>query len=67
MGEFIMNNLALVMLFLASGVMLFWPEISRLAGGGSAQLGTLEIHGWGSRVDRLIRVPTSLVPRRGKG
>jgi rhodanese-related sulfurtransferase len=43
MGEFIMNNLALVMLFLASGVMLFWPEISRLAGGGSAQLGTLEV------------------------
>ena len=43
MGEFIMNNLALVMLFLASGVMLFWPEISRLSGGGAAQLGTLEV------------------------
>ena len=43
MGEFIMNNLALVMLFLASGVMLFWPEISRLSGAGAAQLGTLEV------------------------
>lgn len=36
-----MNNLALVALFLASGAMLFWPEISRLAGGGN-ELGTLE-------------------------
>ena len=36
-----MNNLALVALFLASGVMLFWPEIQRLSGGG-AQIGTLE-------------------------
>jgi len=42
MGEFIMDNLALVALFLASGAMLFWPEISRLAG-GAAQLGTLEV------------------------
>jgi rhodanese-related sulfurtransferase len=40
-GEFIMNNLALVALFLASGVMLFWPEIQRLSSGG-AQIGTLE-------------------------
>ena len=36
-----MNNLALVALFLASGAMLFWPEIQRLSGGG-AQIGTLE-------------------------
>ena len=36
-----MDNLALVALFLASGAMLFWPEIQRLATGG-AQLGTLE-------------------------
>ena len=36
-----MNNLALVALFVASGAMLFWPEISRIAGGG-AQIGTLE-------------------------
>jgi rhodanese-related sulfurtransferase len=42
MGDFIMNNLGLVMLFLASGVMLFWPEIQRLVAGG-AQLGTLEV------------------------
>jgi rhodanese-related sulfurtransferase len=43
MGEFIMNNLALVALFLASGVMLVWPEIMKLAGGGGgSELGTLE-------------------------
>ena len=42
MGEFVMNNLALVALFLASGVMLLWPEISKISGGGGAQIGTLE-------------------------
>jgi len=42
MGEFLMNNLALVALFLASGVMLLWPEISKLAGGGGGEVGTLE-------------------------
>ena len=42
MGEFVMNNLALVALFLASGAMLLWPEISRLAGGGGSEIGTLE-------------------------
>ena len=36
-----MNNLALVALFFASGAMLLWPEISRLAG-ASNELGTLE-------------------------
>lgn len=41
MGEFILNNLALVALFLASGVMLFWPEIARIAG-GSNEIGTFE-------------------------
>ena len=41
MGEFLMDNLALVALFLASGTMLVWPEISRLTGGGGA-VGTLE-------------------------
>jgi rhodanese-related sulfurtransferase len=41
MGEFVMNNLALVALFLASGAMLLWPEISRLAG-ASTEVGTLE-------------------------
>ena len=42
MGEFVMNNLALVALFFASGVMLFWPEIMKLAGGGGQEIGTLE-------------------------
>jgi rhodanese-related sulfurtransferase len=42
LGEFVINNLALVALFVASGVMLVWPELSRLAGGGAATLGTLE-------------------------
>jgi rhodanese-related sulfurtransferase len=40
-GEFILNNIALVGLFLASGAMLLWPEISRLVGGAS-EIGTLE-------------------------
>ena len=42
MGEFILENIGLVALFLASGTMLLWPEISRLSGAGGAQLGTLE-------------------------
>jgi len=42
MGEFVMNNLALVTLFVASGLMLVWPEISRLSGAGGQQIGTLE-------------------------
>lgn len=42
MGEFVMNNLALVALFMASGVMLLWPEISRLSGGGGSEIGTLQ-------------------------
>ena len=42
MGEFLLNNIALVALFLASGVMLFWPEIQKIAGGGGAEIGTLE-------------------------
>lgn len=41
MGEFVMNNLALVALFVASGVMLLWPEISRLVGGGN-EVSTLD-------------------------
>jgi rhodanese-related sulfurtransferase len=41
-GDFIMNNLALAALWLASGAMLAWPEISRLVGAGAEQLGTLE-------------------------
>jgi rhodanese-related sulfurtransferase len=42
MGEFLMNNLALVALFLASGAMLVWPEVARLVG-ASNELGTLEV------------------------
>lgn len=42
MGEFLSNNLMLVMLFVASGVMLVWPELMKLAGGGGAEVGTLE-------------------------
>ena len=42
MGEFLMNNLALVALFVASGLMLVWPELSKLAGVGGPQIGTLE-------------------------
>jgi rhodanese-related sulfurtransferase len=40
-GEFLVNNFALVGLFLASGAMLLWPEISRLTG-GSGEIDTLE-------------------------
>ena len=54
MGEFVMNNLALVALFLASGVMLLWPEIMKLAGGGGDEIGTLE-------ATRLMNQGVSLV------
>jgi rhodanese-related sulfurtransferase len=40
-GEFVLNNLALVVLFLASGTMLVWPEISKLVS-GAYEIGTLE-------------------------
>lgn len=42
MAEFITQNLALIALFLVSGGMLFWPEISRLIGASSHEIGTLE-------------------------
>lgn len=42
MGEFIFNNIALVALFLASGTMLVWPEISKLVGIGGPEISTLE-------------------------
>ena len=54
MGEFLSNNLLLVMLFLASGAMLIWPEIMKLAGGGGAEVGTLE-------ATRLMNQGASLV------
>lgn len=53
MGEFLLNNLALVALFVASGVMLAWPEISRFTGGASS-IGTLE-------ATRLMNQPGALV------
>lgn len=49
-----MNNVALVALFLASGVMLVWPELSRLVGGGEGEVGTLE-------ATRLMNQGNSLV------
>ncbi len=54
MGDFLISNLALVALFLASGVMLVWPELSKLAGGSTAALGTLE-------ATRLMNQPQTLV------
>ena len=42
MGEFISNNIALVALFIASGVMLVWPELSKLLGVGGPEISTLE-------------------------
>jgi rhodanese-related sulfurtransferase len=41
-AEFISQNLMLVALFLVSGVMLFWPEISRLVGAAANEIGTFE-------------------------
>ena len=41
MGEFIVNNIGYVALWLVSGVMLLWPEISRLTG-ASGEIGTLD-------------------------
>jgi len=39
--EFILNNIWLVAIFVTSGLMLAWPEISRLMG-ASSEIGTLE-------------------------
>jgi rhodanese-related sulfurtransferase len=41
MTEFISQNIVLVALFVASGVMLAWPSISKMIG-GSKEIGTLE-------------------------
>ncbi len=41
MGDFINNNIALVAIFVASGAMLVWPEISKLIGGAN-EIGTLD-------------------------
>jgi len=40
-GEFIVNNIGYVALWIASGALLLWPEISRLAG-ASSEIGTLD-------------------------
>jgi len=40
-GEFILNNIWLVAIFVASGLMLAWPEISRFVG-TSGEIGTFE-------------------------
>lgn len=53
MVEFLSSNLALVALFLASGLMLVWPEIMRLTG-GTNEVGTLE-------ATRLLNQPGTLV------
>ena len=42
MGQFLLDHLALVALFLGSGAVLVWPEIARFTGAGGASLGTLE-------------------------
>ena len=41
MGEFLLNNIWLVAIFVTSGLMLAWPELSRLMG-ASSEIGTLE-------------------------
>jgi rhodanese-related sulfurtransferase len=53
-AEFVTNNLALIALFVVSGVMLFWPEVSRLIGAGGNEIGTLE-------ATRLMNQGTTLV------
>jgi rhodanese-related sulfurtransferase len=40
-GEFLLNNIWLVAIFVTSGLMLAWPELSRLMG-ASSEIGTLE-------------------------
>jgi rhodanese-related sulfurtransferase len=52
-GEFIMNNIALIAIFLASGAMLAWPEISRFTGGAN-EVGTLD-------ATRLMNQGTTLI------
>jgi rhodanese-related sulfurtransferase len=52
-GEFIMNNIALIAIFLASGAMLAWPEISRFTGGAN-EIGTLD-------ATRLMNQGTTLI------
>lgn len=53
MGQFIVNNLALVALFVGSGLVLIWPEIARLIG-ASNEIGT-------HAATRLMNQATTLV------
>jgi rhodanese-related sulfurtransferase len=53
MGEFLLDNIALVALFLASGALLVWPDLS-LFSGGAPSVGTLE-------ATRLMNQPGALV------
>ncbi|HEY2628992.1 MAG TPA: rhodanese-like domain-containing protein [Usitatibacter sp.] len=53
MGEFILNNIWLVAMFVASGLVLLWPELSRLMG-GTNEVGTLD-------ATRLMNQGTTLV------
>ena len=54
MGQFLLDHLALVAVWLASGAMLLFPELLRVAGGGSQEVGTLE-------ATRLMNQPGTLV------
>jgi rhodanese-related sulfurtransferase len=53
-GEFVMNNLAFVALWVASLGLFLWPEISRLIGAGAGEIGTLE-------ATRLMNQPGTLI------
>ena|SRR5512139_4207277 len=53
MGQFLLDNIALVALFLASGALLVWPDLS-LFSGGAPSVGTTE-------ATRLMNQPGSLV------
>ena len=53
MGEFVVQNIWLVALFVGSGVVLVWPELSRLIG-SPGEIGTLE-------ATRLMNQGTTLI------
>jgi rhodanese-related sulfurtransferase len=58
-AEFVVQNIGLVALFVASGIMLVWPELSRLFVGAS-EIGTLE-------ATRLMNQGSTLVLDVGEG
>ena len=63
MGTFLLDNFPLVAIFLASGVMLFWPELSRLGAGG-AEIGTLEATRLMNQGSTLILDPMEELSKR---